>query len=122
MSKVQTPEWAEGAILYDGFEDCLVGFGTQFNRPVAIYDYNKCLAKLDLQFRSECGKASACDCDHDLEAQEWMDFNVTGGWVGNHSNIFDGQLLPGLRLCRMLRRKLLRSWGATRMQTLQQRR
>ena len=88
MSKVQTPEWADGAILYDGFDDCLIGFGTQFNRPVAIYDYNKCLAKLDLQFRAECEYASACECDHDLEAQEWMDFNVTGGWVGNNTPIF----------------------------------
>jgi hypothetical protein len=88
MSVPRVPEWAYGAVLYDGLETCLIGFGTQFNRPVAIYNYNKCLAKLESDFRSECEKASACDCDHDLEAQEWMDFNVTGGWVGNHTPVF----------------------------------
>lgn len=88
MSKVQVPEWAEGAILYDGFEDCLIGFGTQFNYPVAIYDHEKCIEKLTMDFYASCEKASACDCDHDLEAEEYMGFNVTGGWVGHSTPVF----------------------------------
>lgn len=89
MSKLETPEWADGAILYDGFEECLIGFGTQFSRPVAIYDYDKCIDKLIAEFTDSCaGQDGELGCDHWSEAEEYMEFNVTGGWVGENTPIF----------------------------------
>ena len=33
----------EGAILFTGFEEALVGFGYQHSNPVAIYDRQRCI-------------------------------------------------------------------------------
>ena len=65
-----------GALLADGFEEALIGLGTQFNKEVAVYDYEKCIAIL---MRS--------GMDHE-EASEYMDFNVTGACVGEHTPVF----------------------------------
>jgi len=65
-----------GALLADGFEEALIGLGTQFNKEVAVYDYEKCIAIL---MRS--------GMDHE-EASEYMDFNVTGAYVGEHTPVF----------------------------------
>ena len=92
MSDIQAPEWAHGAILYEGFEDCLIGFGTQFSRPVAIYDYDKCIAKLYIDFEGACKDQD--ECDHLSEAEEYMEFNVTGGWVGESTPIFLREVHP----------------------------
>ena len=67
----------EGALLADGFEDALVGFGYQFNYPVAVYNKDKCIEIL---------------MDRDgmdvMEAIEFFDFNVSGAWVGESTPIF----------------------------------
>ena len=36
-------EQFEGALMATGFEEALIGFGYQFNKPLAVYDRNKCL-------------------------------------------------------------------------------
>jgi hypothetical protein len=67
----------EGVLLADGFGKALIGIGTQFNTEVAIYDYEKCvqlLMKRDSLSREE--------------AEEHMEFNVTGGYVGPHTPVF----------------------------------
>lgn len=71
-----TDEFAD-AILADGFEDALLGFGYQFSHPVAIYDYYKCVEILMSR--------DGCD-EHD--ALEFMEFNVSGAWVGESTPIF----------------------------------
>ena len=97
MSDIQAPEWAHGAILYDGFEDCLIGFGTQFSRPVAIYDYDKCVIKLAKEFEVSAKESFPFDGeerDFFSEAEEYMEFNVTGGWVGESTPIFLREVHP----------------------------
>jgi len=67
----------ENETLYaDGFEAALIGIGQQFNRELAIYDYDKCIEIL---------MSDGMSFD---DAIEYMDFNVTGAWVGDHTPVF----------------------------------
>ena len=61
----------EDAITADGFEKALLGFGHQFNTPVAVYSKDRCLHVL-----MERDGMSRED------ALEFFDFNVAGAWVG----------------------------------------
>jgi hypothetical protein len=67
----------DGALLADGFEDALVGFGYQFTHPVAVYNKDKCIEILMDR-----------DGMDDTEAIEYFDFNVSGAWVGENTPIF----------------------------------
>jgi hypothetical protein len=60
-----------------GFEDALIGVGTQFNQPLAVYDWDKCVEILVRR-----------DGMTEDEAMEYMDFNVTGAYVGKGTPIF----------------------------------
>lgn len=75
-------EWVEQncpkALLADGFEDALIGFGGQYSGAcLAIYDTQKCLQIL--QERDEMTLE---------EAQEYLSFNVLCAWCGEHTPIF----------------------------------
>jgi len=82
---ITTERWEElmevydGCLMADGFEEALIGFGTRFNSPVTVYDFNKCLDILV--------KRDGMSQD---EAQEYMDFNVLGAFVGEETPIFLG--------------------------------
>lgn len=89
-----------GIILYDGFDEALVGFGASFhNLPCAIYNYEKCI---DLIMKND----SACEFQESDEsdfityddAVEYFEFNVIGGYVGEQTPIFmrmfDKDILP----------------------------
>jgi hypothetical protein len=67
----------EGAMLANGFEDALVGYGYQFNYPVAVYSMNGCMEILMKR-----------DGMNDEEAMEFFNFNVQGAWVGESTPIF----------------------------------
>ena len=67
----------EDVLLADGFGDALIGIGTQFNRQLAVYDWDKCVAILQVH--------SGMSYD---EAVEYMDFNVTGAFVGENTPVF----------------------------------
>lgn len=42
------PEWAEGAVLLQGFDDALIGFGSQWGgEPCAIYSVRKIMEILE---------------------------------------------------------------------------
>ena len=83
--KISTERWEElmevydGCLMADGFEEALVGFGTRFNNPVTIYDLRKCL---DILVRRD-GMSQE-------EAEEYMDFNVLGAYVGEETPIVLG--------------------------------
>jgi hypothetical protein len=79
-----TPEFADGAVLFDGMEHAIIGFGTQFNRPIAIYSYNKMVSRLTDEFTEQCEIIGSAhhDCDHWMEAEEYIEFNTAGGWFG----------------------------------------
>lgn len=60
------------AILFDGFDDALVGFSQRCGEPVvAVYAYDKLIEIL----------CTRDDLDAD-EAAEFVAFNVVGAWLG----------------------------------------
>lgn len=64
------------ALFADGFDDALVGIVQQFNRYLALYDYEKCV---DVLVKDDMSRD---------EAEEHMSFNVTGAWVGESTPCF----------------------------------
>ena len=70
-------EVAEGALLADGFEDALIGFGYQFNYPIAVYSRKRCI---DILMDDGI-------MDYE-EATEYFDFNVAGAYVGESTPVF----------------------------------
>ena len=84
-TSISTERWEDlmeeydGCLMADGFEEALIGFGTRFNSPVTIYDLSKCLNIL----------VERDGMSYD-EAQEYMDFNVLGAYVGEETPIFLG--------------------------------
>jgi len=84
-TSISTERWEDlmedydGCLMADGFEEALIGFGTRFNSPVTIYDLSKCLNILVER-----------DGMNEEEAQEYMDFNVLGAYVGEETPIFLG--------------------------------
>jgi hypothetical protein len=65
------------ALLADGFEDALIGYGTRFSYDVAVYSTAKCLEILMKR-----------DGMTDEEALEYFEFNVTGAYVGENTPVF----------------------------------
>lgn len=66
------------ALLADGFEDALVGVGSQFGKPpVAVYDKSLC--------RRVLTERDGMTPD---EAQEYLEFNVYGAYMGEGTPIF----------------------------------
>lgn len=66
------------AILYDGFEEALIGVATQFGRPtVAAYSLPKCLQVLQER-----------DGMSEEDADEFLMFNVVGGYLGEYTPVF----------------------------------
>lgn len=66
-----------------GFEAALIGVGTQFTQPLAVYDWDKCVEIL-----------VARDGMTADEAMEYMDVNVTGAYVGTGTPVFVRQGEP----------------------------
>lgn len=67
----------EEILLADGFEDAFVGIVVKFNAHSACYDYEKCVEIL--MGRDGLSRE---------EADEYMEFNVLGAWVGDHTPVF----------------------------------
>jgi hypothetical protein len=64
------------AILFDGFEDALVGIADRFGMAsVALYDRNKMVEVLMQD-----------GLTHE-DAVEYLDFNVFGLWAGDHTPV-----------------------------------
>lgn len=67
----------EDEVIYaDGFATALIGIGQQFNKVLAVYDLDECIAILvdgGMSYEEAC---------------EYMDFNVLGAWVGDHTPVF----------------------------------
>jgi len=75
-------EWVNKAfpensfMIPDGFEDAFMGVAIQFNKPIAIIDYDKCLNILLKDGMSY------------HEAEEYMEFNVIDAYVGENTPAF----------------------------------
>ncbi|MBC41424.1 MAG: hypothetical protein CML19_04220 [Pusillimonas sp.] len=69
--------YEEGLLVADGFEAAFIGVGRQFNKPVAIYDREKCI---DILITRD---------NMDFEqAEEYFEYNVQGAYVGEDTPIF----------------------------------
>ena len=67
----------EGMIFYDHLEDAFLGIGYRCGEePIAVYDMHKVLEVLMSQGMTR------------EEAQENMDFNILGQWVGDQTPLF----------------------------------
>lgn len=67
----------ESVLLMDGFEDAFIGFSQRINEPMlAVYSKSKMLKVL--VFRD--------GMTHD-EADEYIEFNCIGAWVGEQTPI-----------------------------------
>lgn len=66
----------EPILLADGFEEAFIGIGYQFNRPMAVYDTDKCFEILMRDGMTE------------EEAREYFEFNVLGAYVGDYTPMF----------------------------------
>jgi hypothetical protein len=62
-------------LIADGFEEAFVGIASQFDKPIAIFDRQKCI------------KILMRDMSED-EAYEYFEFNVSGAYVGENTPAF----------------------------------
>ena len=70
-------ELAEGAVILDGFEDCIVGISEEFgNGPRILYSRDKILEIL--QTRDEMSFE---------DALEFYDFNILGMFAGDQNPV-----------------------------------
>lgn len=67
----------EETLHADGFEDAFIGYGVRFHYVVAVYDANKCIEILMSRDGMSYG-----------DAMEYMDYNVTGAYVGEYTPVF----------------------------------
>lgn len=71
-------ESVESMLLAEGFDSALLGYMQRCGQPpVAVYDREACIKVLE-----ERDKMSR------LEAEEFFEFNVVGGWVGTQTPAF----------------------------------
>lgn len=69
-------ELAEGAIILEGFDDCVIGISEEFgNGPRLIYSKNKIIQKLMVGIDYE-------------EALDYYYYNILGGYFGEQNPIF----------------------------------
>lgn len=62
----------------DGFDEAIVGIVERFGQePLFLYDWQKCISIL---VRS--------GCESPEEAEEYLDFNCLGAWMGENTPAF----------------------------------
>ena len=79
--KEKSPE----AILYDNCDSALVGTARLFREEqwveVAIYSYEDLVEHFKIEFLSD-KETPLSEDDAEVEAMEWVDYNVAGGYLG----------------------------------------
>lgn len=82
---VDINEYAEGAIILEGFEDCIVGIVEEFgNGRRLLYGKDLILNKLQLHNSMTLG-----------EAEEYYEYNILGLYAGEQNAVFlDLELRP----------------------------
>ena len=72
LSVAELSEANSQSLLANGFEDAYIGYAWQFNNePLAVYDIGRCVQILV--------ERDGMDLE---EAQEYIDFNLAGAWMG----------------------------------------
>ena len=78
--KEHLAEINEEAILYDDYDEALIGIGHRFGMDgIAAYDLDKVLKELEKILGPECTEEDVI---------EYFDYNVIGTWAGEHTPIF----------------------------------
>jgi hypothetical protein len=67
----------QDTLLADGFEDALLGYGRHGPSVVAVYDWKRCVTILQTRDRMTLD-----------EAEEFIEFNVVGSWLGQNTPVF----------------------------------
>jgi hypothetical protein len=76
MTKEEVKELAEGAILLDGFDDCITGVVEEFGNGIRIlYSRDKILESLQKDMSYE-------------DALEYYYYNIVGGHFGERNPLF----------------------------------
>ena len=76
MSREEVEELAEGAILLNGFDECIVGVVEEFGNGIRIlYSRDKILENLKEEMTEE-------------EANEFYYYNIVGGYFGERNPLF----------------------------------
>ena len=76
MTKEEVEELAEGAILLDGFDDCITGIVEEFGNGVRIlYSRDKVLESLQKDMSYE-------------DSLEYYYYNIVGGYFGERNPLF----------------------------------
>jgi hypothetical protein len=76
MTREEVEELAEGAILLDGFDDCIVGVTESFGGGIRLlYSRDKILESLQKDMSEE-------------DAIEYYYYNIVGGYFGEQNPIF----------------------------------
>ena len=76
MDRSMLDEYAEGAIILDNFDDCIVGISEQFGEG------NRIVYSKDMIIKKLCEEMS------EEEALEYYDYNILGGYFGEQNPIF----------------------------------
>jgi hypothetical protein len=63
--------------LFNSFSAAFIGFGRRLDKVVAVYSYEKCIEVLVEQSGLS-----------EEEAEEYMEYNVVGAYVGDQTPIF----------------------------------
>ena len=80
------PHDLDKILLADGFEDAFIGVVESFGTaPKACYDLTQCL---DILMEGDAGISSPFPRMTYDEAVEYMEFNVTQAYVGEHTPAF----------------------------------
>ena len=76
-------EYAEGAVLLTGFNDCIVGVVEEFGGNRVLYSKEKIIQKLMEDMSEE-------------EAYEYFDYNIIGGYFGDQNPVFLSKIFHSL--------------------------
>ena len=87
------PHDLDKILLADGFEDAFMGVVESFGTaPKACYDYQKCIEILTSNFDTVRHTLTEGDVEDEVmtynEAVEYLEFNVTQAYVGEHTPAF----------------------------------
>lgn len=82
-----------GTMTFTGLDDCIVGLTTHFSgkgyrEDLPVYDYEKMIEHFYTEFKDSCD-LNPCECDHYMEAIEWIDFNILSMYAQK-----DGHCMP----------------------------
>ena len=76
MERSMLDEFAEGAIILDDFDDCIIGISEQFGEG------NRIVYSKEMIIKKLCEEMS------EEEALEYYDYNILGGYFGEQNPIF----------------------------------